>query len=364
MKKIFISISFLVIFTISDCFTDNPQQKEVLVEKIIEAQGDNEKQDVSFIDQLVDKVAERFGNDKEKYKNLFNESFKFLNAEYQQKKLNFIKKEYTDNFSEAELQDIVKLMDDPAIHKLYSKQFKKLSTQFLWGKESLFDSEIWLELKNVFLDHAAQSGVNTSKIVEIKNKILNDKIAQDEKSKEQKEKSKEYFDKEFSTFVLSRSNKEITAEDKKIINDIFYQMLGINSLFESYIHRTMNAFKRLQNEFGEDFQKFITIAEAYKDSDDIKKTLKTSIWNRVFETPLGQFFSSSELKKIEQLSSQSIFPKYNQFVFKDLGNKVMANLPLISNIYVKAQIEALKKAKAAGLDEAMINSELQRLERK
>ena len=42
----------------------------------------------------------------------------------------------------------------------------------------------------------------------------------------------------------------------------------------------------------------------------------------------------------------------------------MSNIPLISDVYVKAQIEALKKAKSAGLDDAMINSELKRLEGK
>jgi hypothetical protein len=188
-------------------------------------------------------------------------------------------------------------MEDPAIHKLYSKQFEKLSTQFLWGKVSIFDNEIMLELKNVFFDHAAKSGINEAKIAEIKNKMLNDKMALDEKTKERKEKAKEYYDKEFASFVLSRSNEEITIEDKKIINNIFYQMLGVNSLVESYIRRSMNVFKKLQNELGDDFQKFITIAEAYKDSDDVKRILKISIWNRVFETPLCQFFSSQELKK-------------------------------------------------------------------
>jgi hypothetical protein len=90
MKKLFTSICFISIFAISNIFAENPQQKEVLVEKIIETQGDNVAQDVSFIDQLIDKVAERFGPDKEKYKKLLNESFRVLNAEYQQKKMNFI----------------------------------------------------------------------------------------------------------------------------------------------------------------------------------------------------------------------------------------------------------------------------------
>ncbi|MDP1723962.1 MAG: hypothetical protein Q8L85_04595 [Alphaproteobacteria bacterium] len=361
MKKLFISISFLAIFTVSDGFADNAQQKEVLVKKIIETQGDNEKQDVSFIDQLIDKVAERFGNDKEKYKNLFNESFKLLNAEKEQKKANFIKKEYTDNFSEAELQDIVKLMDDSAVRKLYSKQFEKFNS-FLWGKTGAFDSEILSELRNAFLDHAAKSGMNADKIAEIKNRFLNEQIALEENNKDATEKSKEYYDKEIFSFIAS--SKLVITEDKKIIDDLFPKIIGVNDLFDSYIRRIMNFFNKHQTKIGDDFQKFIKIAEAYKDSDDVKKTLKTSIWDRVFETPLGQFFSSSELKKIEQLSSESIFPKYSQFKIINLGHKVMSNIPLISDVYVKAQIEALKKAKAAGLDEAMINSELKRLEGK